>query len=103
LWNRKSKKEERKTVITTLKNNGYTHTVFNELLRKENRRKNGDEKRLMDYKNVVTIPYIAGLSEAIRSEGDNEGIKTVFAANDTLKRRLTHVKPKGDKPGKDSI
>jgi hypothetical protein len=34
-----AKKEERKTIITTLKNNGYPHTVFIELLRKENRRK----------------------------------------------------------------
>jgi hypothetical protein len=52
---------------------------------------------------VVTIPYIAGLSEAIRREGDKVGIKTVFAANDTLKKRLTHVKPKGDKQEKDLV
>jgi hypothetical protein len=99
----KAQKEERKTVITTLKNNGYPYTVFNELLRKENRRKNGDEKRVTDYKNVGTIPYIAGLSEAIRREVDKVGIKTVFAANDTLKKRLTHVKPKGDKQEKDLV
>jgi hypothetical protein len=35
----KAQKEERKTVITTLKKNGYPHTVFNELPRKENRKK----------------------------------------------------------------
>jgi hypothetical protein len=52
---------------------------------------------------VVTIPYIAGLSEAIRREGEKVGIKTVFAANGTSKKRLTHVKPKGDKQEKDLV
>jgi hypothetical protein len=78
-------------------------TQFNELLRKEKRRKNGDEELETDYKNVVTITYIAGLSEAIRREGEKVGIKTVFAANDTLKKRLTHIKPKGDKKEKDLL
>jgi hypothetical protein len=52
---------------------------------------------------VLTIPYIAGLPEAIRRKGGNVGIKTVFAANDTLKKRLTHVKPKGEKQEKDLV
>jgi hypothetical protein len=37
---------------------------------------------------------VAGLSETIRRAGDEVGIKTVFSASDTLKKRLTHVKPK---------
>jgi hypothetical protein len=45
---------------------------------KENRRKNRDEKRKTDYKNIFTIPYIAGLSEAIRREGKKVGIKTIL-------------------------
>jgi hypothetical protein len=35
------------------------------------------------------------LSEAIRREGEKVGIRTVFTASDTLKKRMTHVKPKG--------
>jgi hypothetical protein len=53
----------------------YPTTVFNELLMKKRRRKYGDEKLQMDYKNVVTIPYIEGLSEAIRREGEKVGKK----------------------------
>jgi hypothetical protein len=40
------------------------------------------------------IPYVSGLSEASRRAGDEVGIKTVFSNTDTLKKRLTHVKPK---------
>jgi hypothetical protein len=43
---------------------------------------------------VIVILYVAGLSEAIRRAGDEVGIKTVFSASDTLKKRLTHVKSK---------
>jgi hypothetical protein len=35
----KAKKEERKTVLTTLKNYGHTNTVFHNLLRKEKEEK----------------------------------------------------------------
>ena len=52
---------------------------------------------------MVAIPYIAGLSEAIRREGEKVGLKTVFAANDTLKKRLTHVKPKGENKYKNLV
>jgi hypothetical protein len=53
--------------------------------------------------NLVVIPYVAGLSEAIRRVGDTVGIKTVFSSGDTLKKRLTHVKPKGKGKEKDLI
>jgi hypothetical protein len=43
---------------------------------------------------VVVIPYVAGLSEAIRRAGDEVRIRMVFSAIDTLKKRLTHVNPK---------
>jgi hypothetical protein len=94
LCNRKGKKRRKKSSNYNTKE--YPNTVFNELLRKEKGRKNGDDKRVTDYKIVVTVPYIAGLSEAIRREGEKVGTKTVFAANDTLKKRLTHFKPKGE-------
>jgi hypothetical protein len=58
---------------------------------KENEQRT-DEKK--EFKEVVVIPYVAGLSEAIRRAGDEVGIKTVFSAIDTLKKRLTNVKPK---------
>ena len=93
------KKREKKEVITTLKRNGYPQSVFSELERKKEREKDTTRKKKEEYKNVVTIPYIAGLSEAIRREGEKVGLKTVFAAKDTLKKRLTHLKPKGE--GKD--
>jgi hypothetical protein len=43
---------------------------------------------------VVVIPNVAGLSKAKRRAGDEVGIKTGFLFSDTLKKRLTHVKPK---------
>jgi hypothetical protein len=45
---------------------------------------------------VVVISYVAGLPEAIRRAGDEVSVKTVFFGNDTLKKRLTHVKPKSN-------
>jgi hypothetical protein len=52
---------------------------------------------------LVVIPYVAGLSGAIRKVGDTVGIKTVFSSGDTLKKRLTHVRPKGKGKEKDLI
>jgi hypothetical protein len=54
-------------------------------------------------KGVVVIPYVAGLLEAIRRAGDEVSVKTVFSANDTLKKRLTHVKPKSNTREKELI
>jgi hypothetical protein len=39
---------------------------------------------------------VAGLSEAIRRAGDEVGVQTVFSANDTMKKRLTHLKLKSN-------
>jgi hypothetical protein len=44
--------------------------------------------------NVMVIPYEKGLSESIRRAGNEVGIKTIFSAKDTIKKRLTKVKPK---------
>jgi hypothetical protein len=107
--NKKEKKIEKQLVVTTLKKYGYPQSVFNELERKEKRKKEEDkkveeEKKVeKEYKHVVAIPYIAGLSEAIRREGEKVGLKTVFTANDTLKKRLTHLKPKGSEKDKDLV
>jgi hypothetical protein len=50
-----------------------------------------------EYRDLVVI------SEAIRRVGNTVGIKTVFSSGDTLKKRLTHVKPKGEGKEKDLI
>jgi hypothetical protein len=42
----------------------------------------------------MVIPYVKRLSESIRRAGNEVGIKTIFSANDTIKKRLTKVKPK---------
>jgi hypothetical protein len=75
------KKIERQLVVTTLKKNGYLQNVFNELERKEKIKKEEDKKVDKEYKHVVAIPCIAGLSEAIRREGEKVGLKTVFTMN----------------------
>jgi hypothetical protein len=49
---------------------------------------------------LVIIPYIARPSETMRRGGGGVGLKTVFAANDTLKKRFTHRKPTEEKQGK---
>jgi hypothetical protein len=56
-----------------------------------------------EYKDLVVISYVAGLSEAIQRVGDTVGIKTVFSSGDTLKKRLTYVKPNGKGNEKDLI
>jgi hypothetical protein len=56
-----------------------------------------------EFKDVVVVPYVAGLSEAIRRAVDEVAVKTVFSANDTLKNRLTHVKPKSNTREKELI
>jgi hypothetical protein len=52
-------------------------------------------------RDLVVIPYVTGLFEAVRREADTLGIKKVFSSGDTLKIRLTHVKPKGKCKEKD--
>jgi hypothetical protein len=66
--------------------------VSREIERKKENEQRTEEKK--EFKEVVVIPYVAGLSGAIRRAGDEVGIKTVFSASDTLKKRLTHVKLK---------
>jgi hypothetical protein len=56
-----------------------------------------------EFKNVVVIPYVAGLSEAIRRAGDEVSVKTVFSANDKLKKRLTLLKPNSNTSEKELI
>jgi hypothetical protein len=67
------------------------------------RKKEEDKKVEKECKHVVAVPYIAGLSEAIRREGEKVSSKVVLTANDTLKRRLTHLKPKGSEKDKDLV
>jgi hypothetical protein len=44
----------------------------------------------------MVIPYVKGLSESIRRAGNKVRIKTIFSAKDTIKKRLTKVKPTQD-------
>jgi hypothetical protein len=44
--------------------------------------------------NVMVIPYVKGLSESIRRAGNEVGIKNIFSAKDTIKKRPTKAKPK---------
>jgi hypothetical protein len=77
--------------------------VFGEIERNRARREQIEQVKKKEFKDVVVIPYVAGLSEAIRRAGDEVGVKTVFSANDTLKKRLTHVKPKSNTSEKELI
>jgi hypothetical protein len=97
------KQREIAHVKSTLKNNGYPRNVFGEIERKTARREQTEQVDKKEFKDVVVIPYVAGLSEAIRRAGDEVGVKTVFSANDTLKKRLTHVKPKSNTREKELI
>jgi len=94
------RKAEKRLIKNTLKSNGYPQNVFSSL---ERRNKKVTDQKEKEYKSMVAIPYIAGLSEAIRREGEKVGIRTVFTASDTLKKRLTHVKPKGKIKDKEVI
>jgi hypothetical protein len=47
--------------------------------------------------NAMVIPYVKGFSESIRHAGNEVGIKTIFSAKDTIKKRLTKVKSKQNK------
>jgi hypothetical protein len=76
------------------------NNVFSEVLQ-DRRQKAVIEKK--EYRDLVVIPYVAGLSEAIRRVCDTVGIKTVFSLGDSLKKRLTQVKPKGKGKEKDLI
>jgi hypothetical protein len=87
----KAKKEERKRVIKTLKNNGYQNTVFNELLMKEKRRKNGDEKRKTDYKNVLAIPVMGTIPKKKVSRYDTDTSNFDDTIPDTILYRVVKV------------
>jgi hypothetical protein len=51
----------------------------------------------------VFLPFVSNISEAIRRAGDEVSVKTVFSANETLKKRLTHMKPKSNTGEKELI
>jgi hypothetical protein len=90
------KQNEIAHVKSTLKNIGYPKNVFGEIEKNRTRKEQIKQVKKKEFKDVVVIPYVAGLSEAIRRAGDEVGVRTVFSANDTLKKGLTHVKPKSD-------
>jgi hypothetical protein len=50
----------------------------------ERRQKAVREKK--EYRDLVVIPYVEGLSEAIRRVADTVGIKTLFSSGDTFKK-----------------
>jgi hypothetical protein len=66
-------------VKSTLRRNGYPDSVFNEINRSQHKR----EVEKKGFRDLAVIPYVSGLSEAIRRAGDAVGIKTVFSAGDT--------------------
>jgi hypothetical protein len=84
------RRKEQKKVKSTLRSNGYPNNVFGEVLQERRQKALGQKK---EYRDLVVTPYVAGLSEAIRSVGDTVGIKTVITSEDTLKKRLIYVKP----------
>jgi hypothetical protein len=94
------RRKEQEKVKSTLRSNGYPNNIFSEVLQ-ERRQKAVEEKK--EYRGLVVIPYVAGLSEAIRRVGDTVEIKTVFSSGDTFKKRLTHVIPKGKGKEKDLV
>jgi hypothetical protein len=94
------RRREHEQVKSTLRRNGYPDTVFNEINRRSQHKKEGEKK---EFRDLVVIPYVSGLSEAIRRAGDAVGIKTVFSAGDTLKKKLTHVKHKSTNREKEGI
>jgi SOS response regulatory protein OraA/RecX len=59
LWDRRKEQEK---VKSTLMSNGYPNNVFSKVLQ-ECRQKAVWEKK--EYRDLVVIPYVAGLSEAI--------------------------------------
>jgi hypothetical protein len=77
----RDKRIEQEQLKSTLRRNSYPDSVFNELNRRSQHKKEGEKKELKD---LVVIPFASGLSEAIRRAGDAVGIKTVFSAGDTL-------------------
>jgi hypothetical protein len=65
-------------VKSTLKNNGYPKNVFGKIEKKRARREQIEQVQKKEFKDVVVIPYVVGLSEAIRFAGDEVGVKTIF-------------------------
>jgi hypothetical protein len=71
--NGKSKSMEINHIKTTLKNNGYPSRVLREIERKKEKEQGTEKKN--EFEEEVVIPYVAGLSEAIRRAGDDVGYR----------------------------
>jgi hypothetical protein len=74
------RRNEQEKVKSPLKSNDYPNNVFSEVLQ-ERRQKSMVLKK--KYRDLVVIPYVAGLFEAIGRVGDTVGINTVFSSRDT--------------------
>jgi hypothetical protein len=56
------RRKEQEKEKSTLRSNGYPNNVFSEVLQERRQKAMGEKKK---YRDLVVIPYVAGVSEAI--------------------------------------
>ncbi|XP_015757812.1 PREDICTED: uncharacterized protein LOC107337209 [Acropora digitifera] len=81
--------QEKKHLSTVVPANGYPSSFLRNVTKTRNP---ALEKETVEFKSTAVLPYIRGISKTLRRNLKQQGIRTVFKSDTTLRSRL--VRPK---------
>ena len=89
--------EEKKHLLSVLVSNGYPSSFIRKLAKTT--RPTANNEPTQEFKSTAVLPYIKGVSEVLRRCLQQQGVRTVFKSDTTLRSHL--VRPKDAlEPGK---
>ena len=93
--------QEKKHLSTVLIANGYPRSF----LQKVTKTKHAAPRKAntTDFKSSAVLPYIKGVSETLRRSLQQQGIRTVFKSDTTLRSRLVRPKDPADPSKQDGV
>ena len=83
--------EEKKHLLLVLVSNGYPSSFVPKLTKTT--RPTANKEPMQEFKSTAVLPYIKGVSEVLRRCLQQQGVRTVFKSDTTLRSHL--VRPKG--------
>lgn len=96
-------KTELDSIKQHLNNCGYPQSIFNKALNKVNNSRELEPTTEEKPITTVCIPYVKNVSEKLRRINSKYKIRTVFKSKDTIRSRLTKLKPENEQQNTKNI
>ena len=92
--------QEKKHLSAVLIANGYPMPFLQKVTKTKTP---APERETKEYKSMVVLPYVKGLSETLRRNLQQQGIRTVFKSDTTIRSQLVRPKDPADPNQQDGI